>query len=134
MTFSFQNRSEPPRVDSINRVPTDIGIEVEATSQANGVGGDIPSSNRIIISMPVIMQPGFSVKVLARKTEVVDDGVGLNLSLTIGQISCLPDHSAGRGDQLLGRAQMIVDEIMSAKYELESSPNKSSISLYVCVN
>ena len=73
-----------------------------------------PTGNRIIISIPVIVQPGFSVKILPRETEIVDDGVDLNLSLTIGQISCLPDHGAGGGDELLGRTQMIVEEVVQA--------------------
>ena len=60
------------------------------------------------------MQSGLAIKVLARETKVVGDSAMLNLGLAIGQIGCLPDHGTIGLDKLLGRAEVVVEEVIGA--------------------
>ena len=64
--------------------------------------------------MLIIMQSGLAIKVLARETKVVGDSAMLNLGLAIGQIGCLPDHGTIGLDKLLGRAEVVVEEVIGA--------------------
>ncbi len=60
------------------------------------------------------MESGFSIKILARKTEVVGDGGQLDLGLAVGEVGGLPDRGAGGGDQLLRGAEVVVKEEIGA--------------------
>jgi len=76
----------------------------------------IAAQHRIVISVPVVVEIGLFVVVLAGKPQVVGDGaVGLNLSFTVGQIGCGPDHSAGGVDQLLRGGKVIIEEEVQAR-------------------
>ena len=60
------------------------------------------------------MQSSLTIKILPRKTKVVGDGAQLHLRHAIRQIGGLPDHGAVRFDQLLGRAEVVVEEVIGA--------------------
>lgn len=51
--------------------PVHIGIGVYATFESNGITFNISPNRRVEIPVAVVVQPGFPVEVLARKTQVV---------------------------------------------------------------
>ncbi len=67
MTFHAFISSQSLRIDQIQRIIVYIGIEVESAIEADRVGAEIAASLRIIKSVPVVVQPGLGVKVLARE-------------------------------------------------------------------
>ena len=92
----------------------DIRIQIHPPSQPNRISGNIAPGPRIIKPVPIIMQSSLAIKILPRKTKVVGDGAQLHLRHAIRQIGGLPDHGAVRFDQLLGRAEVVVEEVIGA--------------------
>jgi hypothetical protein len=60
-----RNGTQPVGIQEIDRVVVDVGIEVDPV--AEGVCAQIPSGVRIIVPIPVVMQPSLCVCVLARQ-------------------------------------------------------------------
>ena len=58
------------------------------------------------------MQPCLSIKIFARKAQIVLYHLCLHLSLAKGQIRRLPDHDADRINQPLRGTEVVVDEIV----------------------
>ena len=116
MFFSKQ----PFWINPIHRIIFDIGIEVESTIKADGVGREVATSLWGVVPVPVVVEAGLGVEVLARETQVVRNRTDPQLGFAKGQGSRLPDHRALSIHQLLRGAQVIVD--------VEYSPGRSSYS------
>ncbi len=58
---------QPPRIDIVDRILPDIRVEVKVTTcETYRISRDVASGSWIIKSVPVVMQPSLTIKVLAR--------------------------------------------------------------------
>ncbi len=64
---SCSSRTQPIRINPINRIITDISMKINPTPQPNRISRNIPPYLRIIKPMPIIIQPSLTIKVLSRK-------------------------------------------------------------------
>lgn len=109
---------------SAYRVIPYIGIDIDiAAIKANRIDFYIAPNFRIVIAVEIIMQPGFRIKVLPRKAQVIFNVLHQNFSLTERSVTCRPDDRPARIDKLLRRAEMIVliEEISAIRLLVASS-------------
>ena len=58
------------------------------------------------------MQPGFGIKILPRKADIIGDGFGENLRLAEGKEGGFPDHSACCIHNLLRCTEVVADNVI----------------------
>ncbi len=103
---------KPKGVNQANGIGA-VGIEIQATRIPNWVLANKPPYLRIIVPMPVVMQPRFMVVILPLKPKRVGQSFTLRpfrqlfLRFTPSLVLCAPGNSPLVVSQLLRRAQMI---------------------------
>ena len=91
----------------------DISKQIYPAPQPNRIGGDVSSCLGIVISEVIVMQSRLLVVILAREAEGILDILNRNRCLAEGGVNCLPRNCLVLIRQNLGRAQMVVVEVIN---------------------
>ena len=83
-----------------------VGVGVQPTHQPDRITGQVAPGLRVVIAVPVVVQAGLAVVVLAREAQVERQVAGGD-RLTEGPVVGLPSDGAAVIGQHLGRAQVI---------------------------
>lgn len=106
----FSGAKQPPqRIHPPPRRIRHILIIIQPTRKANRIRRNESTGIRVVVSMPVVMQAGFRIVVLALETERVIDFCDLLLNhIPVGAVGHRPHEFALLVGQLLGgRSQMV---------------------------
>ena len=83
-----------------------VGVGIQPTHQPDRIAGQVAPGLRVVIAVPVVVQAGLGVVVLAREAQVERQAAGGD-GLAEGPVVGFPGDGAGGIGQHLGRAQVI---------------------------
>ena len=103
--FYFAYAIQPKRIKCIPRIITHIRIQVHTPLEADGVGLDEAAEMGAVVSIAIVIQPGFGVKPPAGEHIWVADRAGLE-RLPVSVVAVSFHEAAGGIGQADDRAQV----------------------------
>lgn len=89
-----------------------IPVGVYSIEQAKRITGDVPPGIRVVVTPPVVVEPGLRVVILSWEPQVEGQPLGGDACFAKGAVAHLPNHlAAGIGQHLRGAKMINVDLI-----------------------